>query len=93
MGRLIDGDALIDKYGEWYTEEGTEAGYIGTIKGIVDSMPTIEPEPKWKRLMMHLADLQLTYSPNWGANGCGDQKLYEFVTGLIDELQGWEEGE
>ena len=43
--RKIDADALIDKYGDWYTEEGTEEGYIGTIKGIVDSMPTIEPEP------------------------------------------------
>ena len=40
--RLIDADALIDKYGDWYTEEGMEEGYIGTIKGIVDSMPTIE---------------------------------------------------
>ena len=68
-------------------------------KLITDAADTIEmlsikqQEPKWKRLMMYLADLQLTYSPNWGANGCGDQKLYEFVTGLIDELQGWEEGE
>ena len=44
--RLIDGDALIDKYGEWYVEELTEIGYIGTIKRIVDSMPTIEPERK-----------------------------------------------
>ena len=44
--RLIDADELIDKYGNWYTEEGTEEGYIGTIKGIVDSMPTIEPERK-----------------------------------------------
>lgn len=45
--RAIDADALIEKYGDWYTEEGTEEGYIGTIKGIVDSMPTIEPEQKW----------------------------------------------
>ena len=44
--RAIDADVLIDKYGDWYTEEGTEEGYIGTIKGIVDSMPTIEPERK-----------------------------------------------
>lgn len=44
MSRLIDADAMIDKYGEWYTEEGTEVGYIGTIKGIVDSIPTIELE-------------------------------------------------
>ena len=48
--RCIDADALIDKYGEWYTEEGTEEGYIGTIKGIVDSMPTIERKTgKWIR--------------------------------------------
>ena len=45
--RTIDTDVLIDKYGEWYTEEGTEEGYIGTVKGIVDSIPTIEPEPHW----------------------------------------------
>ena len=44
--RAIDADVLIDKYGDWYTEEGAEEGYIGTIKGIVDSMPTIEPERK-----------------------------------------------
>lgn len=44
--RLIDGDALIDKYGEWYVEELTDIGYIGTIKRIVDSMPTIKPEQK-----------------------------------------------
>jgi hypothetical protein len=51
MGRLIDADALTEKYGDWYTEEGTEEGYIGTIKGIVESMPTIEERKKgkWKR--------------------------------------------
>ncbi len=46
-----------------------------------------EPQ-KWNRLMMHLADLRLTYAP---ADGHGDIKLYEFVTGLIKELEGWEE--
>lgn len=46
MSRPIDADALIEKYGDWYTEEGSEEGYIGTIKGMVDSMPTIEPEPE-----------------------------------------------
>ena len=50
--RAIDGDALIDKYGDWYTEEGTEEGYIGTIKGIVDSMPTIEPKRKKGKWIM-----------------------------------------
>lgn len=52
--RAIDGDTLIEKYGDWYTEEGTEEGYIGTIKGIVNRMPTIEPERKtgkWVRAL------------------------------------------
>lgn len=47
-------------------------------------------QTKWNRMMLHLADLQLTYSPDWGANGQGDQKLYDFVTELIDEFSGWD---
>lgn len=52
-----------------------------------------ERKDRWNRLMMYLAELQLTYSPNWGANGQGDEKLYEFVTGLIEELEGWQQPE
>lgn len=44
--RLIDADALISKHGDWYTEEGTEEGFIGTVKILVGTMPTIEPERK-----------------------------------------------
>lgn len=44
--RAIDADALIEKCGDWYTEESSEEGYIGTIKGIVDVQPTIKPEQK-----------------------------------------------
>lgn len=47
MGRMIDADALINKYGDWYTEEGTEEGFIGTLKSLAEKLPTIEPE--WKR--------------------------------------------
>lgn len=50
----------------------------------------LENQTKWNRMMLHLADLQLTYSPDWGANGQGDQKLYDFVTELIDEFSGWD---
>lgn len=45
----------------------------------------------WNFLLMYLADIQLTYSPGWGANGCGDEKLHEFVTGLIEELEKWDD--
>lgn len=45
-------------------------------------------QAKWNRLMMYLADLQLAYAPVYGH---GDEKLHEFITGLIEELGGWEE--
>ena len=41
--RLIDADAMIDIYGDWYTEEGPEEGFVGTLEGVVDMMPTIWP--------------------------------------------------
>lgn len=49
--RLIDADALIARCGSWYTEEGTEEGFIGTLKNILDLMPTIEPERKVEELL------------------------------------------
>lgn len=52
--RLIDADAMIDKYGEWYTEEGLEEGFIGTLKGVVNMMPTItQPEQRWIPIKWH----------------------------------------
>ena len=39
--RLIDADALIEKCGEWYTEEGSEVGFIGTLKQLLDKQPTV----------------------------------------------------
>lgn len=56
--RLIDADALITKYGDWYTEEGTEEGFIGTIKSLVDTMPTIEPEPRWIPCSERMPDIK-----------------------------------
>ena len=48
MARLIDGDALIENFGEWYVEEGTEEGFIGTMKDLVRMMPTVEERKgKW----------------------------------------------
>jgi len=44
--RLIDADALVSKCGNWYCEEGTEEGFIGDIKHLMDAQPTITPERK-----------------------------------------------
>ena len=40
-GRLIDADAMNEKYGDWYTEEGMEEGFIGTLKYLIAEQPII----------------------------------------------------
>lgn len=42
-GRLIDADALSYRCGDWYTEEGTEEGFIGALKYLLEDAPTIIP--------------------------------------------------
>jgi hypothetical protein len=41
--RLIDADALTEKCGDWYVEEGTEEGFIGSVKQLIDA----QPEQRW----------------------------------------------
>lgn len=43
--RPIDADALIEKCGDWYVEEGTEEGFIGTLKSLIDEQPTVDAAP------------------------------------------------
>lgn len=40
-GRLVDADALIAKCGDWYTEEGKEEGFIGTLEMLLKNVPTV----------------------------------------------------
>lgn len=100
--RLIDADAferdlrnilfpaLVQKYGEDEALKGLHFSFQDVISNI-RCLPAVKLELTFKqKLMLHLANLQLAYSPNWGANGSGDQKLYEFVTELIDEIERWE---
>ena len=41
--RLIDADALDEKCGEWYVEEGPAEGFIGTLRQLLASQPTAQP--------------------------------------------------
>ena len=38
-------------------------------------------------LLLRLADWQLQESPNWGANGMGDAKVYETLKGVEEMIQ------
>lgn len=44
--KFINAEQFVDKYGDWYTEEGTETGFIGTIKYLVEKMPAADI-PRW----------------------------------------------
>lgn len=40
MSDLISRQAAIDAYGDWYVEEGTEEGFIGTVKQLLEGLPS-----------------------------------------------------
>lgn len=42
MSDLIDRQAAIDAYGDWYVEEGTEDGFIGTVKQLLEGFPSAQ---------------------------------------------------
>lgn len=44
--RLIDADALIEKCGDWYVEEGSAEGFIGSVKQLVLSQPIVHESCK-----------------------------------------------
>jgi len=43
--RPIDADVFSEQYGSYYTEEGPEEGFIGTVGDLIAKQPTIEAEP------------------------------------------------
>lgn len=45
MPRYIDADAFKEKYGDYYAEEGTTEGFIGTVGQLIDNAPTVEIAP------------------------------------------------
>ena len=40
-GRLVDADAVVAKYGDYYVEEGTEEGMIGDLRMLLELVPTV----------------------------------------------------
>ena len=45
--KYIDAEEFIERFGDWYTEEGTEIGFVGPIKELVYQMPAADVEPRW----------------------------------------------
>lgn len=40
--KYIDAERFVEHFGDWYTEEGTELGFVGPIKDLVFRMPAAD---------------------------------------------------
>lgn len=76
MDRLISLQAAIDAYGDWYVEEGTEEGFIGTVKQLLEGLPSAQPEITEEQAIEHLQ------STGWMQNH--DREMYDM--GLKKQL-------
>ena len=52
MAKYIDAERFVEYFGDWYTEEGTESGFIGTVKDLVEQMPAadVERHGRWVKV-------------------------------------------
>lgn len=89
--RLIDADALIEKCGEWYVEEGTEEGFIGTVKQLIDAQPERSPG-KWRRRLVDSG-----FNADWHCSECGwktslEEHGYNFCPNCGADMRGERDG-
>lgn len=43
----ISRQEVVDAYGDWYVEEGTEEGFIGTVKQLLEGLPHAQRNGTW----------------------------------------------
>ena len=89
--RLIDADALVTKCGDYYVEEGPEEGFIGTLKSLIDTQPTVKDiniPSKWISVKDRLPETRhavLVYTPHhkniWAASMHEDGNWYIWSPG------------
>lgn len=77
MTRYIDADALKEKYGDYYAEEGTEEGFIGTVGQLIDNAPTMGVETD--------CALKQFGKCNYNESGCSDCFIKERIRRALDE--------
>jgi hypothetical protein len=89
MQILIDADALTNKYGDWYVEEGTKVGFIGSLKTLINLQPTIDVEPHWipvsERLPENTDEVLTTYI----VNGNKKRRFVQTSTWYGNEEEGY----
>ena len=88
MSRLIDADALIEKCGDWYVEEGTESGFIGTLENLLATQPTIQPEPHWIPVEQELPETSDEVLTTYIVNG-DRSKRYVETSSYYQSSESW----
>ena len=86
MDNLISRQAAIDAYGDWYVEEGTEEGFIGTVKQLLEGLPSAQPERKTGTWIDRIADYRLLYF----CSECGEigSDLWNFCPYCGSDMRG-----
>ena len=75
MDDLISRQAAIDAYGDWYVEEGTEEGFIGTVKQLLEGLPSAERTGRW---IFDIDDKGWSWDKPYVCDQCGEWAEKEF---------------
>ena len=96
---LISRQTAIDAYGDWYVEEGTAEGFIGTVKQLLEGLPPAQPEQRTGYFIGTEFDGYADGSPvyyEWKCSECGcvfedDEPTYNYCPncGAKMEDKGW----
>lgn len=75
--KYIEAGKFVERFGNWYTEEGKESGFIGTIKDLVNQMPASDVVEVVRCKECKHADLFYPYCTIWEAAIDGDGYCYK----------------
>lgn len=66
----ISRQAAIDAYGDWYVEEGTADGFIGTVKQLLEGLPPVQPEREKGHWILY--DKRFPWRYHYKCSECGN---------------------
>lgn len=76
MDDLISRQAVVNKCGDWYVDEGIESGFIGSVNQMLDMFPAADVAPVVRcRDCKHWDNGNLSFECPWdyGRHGSSDE--------------------
>ena len=84
MEQLISRQAAIDAYGDWYVEEGTADGFIGTVKQLLEGLPSAQPKIIRCKDCKHWMPYEWMFSEVWQSQNIDDYPEDEISCNYCD---------